>query len=76
MITMRMNMKRLVTVVLLFTIHCSLFTTTAQTVKNGSRWWDGKRLYTATVDDGGNVTMNGETRRLKDYVEEGAVVLE
>ena len=62
MITMRMNMKRLVTVVLLFTIHCSLFTTTAQTVKNGSRWWDGKRLYTATVDDGGNVTMNGESK--------------
>ena len=70
-----MNMKRLVTVVLLFTIHCScvptvasehsssaLFTTTAQTVKNGSRWWDGKRLYTATVDDGGNVTMNGESK--------------
>lgn len=32
----------------------------AQTVKNGSRWWDGKRLYTAIVDDGGNVTMNGD----------------
>ena len=46
---------------ILFTIHLSLFTATAQTIKNGSRWWDGERLYTATVDEAGNVKMNGES---------------
>ena len=45
----------------LFAIHCSLFTMQAQTIKNGSRWWDGQRLYTATVDQNGDVKMNGES---------------
>ena len=52
-------MKRLL--LLLFTIHCSLFTLQAQTIKNGSRWWDGQRLYTATVDQEGNARMEGES---------------
>ena len=52
-------MKRLL--ILLFTIHCSLFTLQAQTIKNGSRWWDGQWLYTATVDQEGNARMEGES---------------
>jgi len=31
----------------------------AQTIQNGSKWWDGAVLYTATVDGSGNVKMNG-----------------
>ena len=31
----------------------------AQTIKNGSKWWDGTVLYTATVDEFGAVYMNG-----------------
>lgn len=46
---------------LLFTIYLSLFTATAQTIKDGSHWWDGERLYTATVDEAGNVRMDGES---------------
>ena len=48
-------------IVTLFTIHCSLFTLNAQVIKNGSRWWDGERLYTATVNSEGNVRMDGES---------------
>ena len=33
----------------------------AQTIKDGSRWWDGGRLYTAQVDASGMVKMNGES---------------
>ena len=51
-------MKRLLTVIL-FTIICSLFTVSAQTIQNGSKWWDGSVLYTAKVDASGEVTMNG-----------------
>ena len=46
---------------ILFTIYLSLFTATAQTIKDGSHWWDGERLYTATVDEAGNVRMDGES---------------
>ena len=52
-------MKRLLFI--LFTIHCSLFTVHAQVIKNGSHWWDGLRLYTATVNEAGNVRMEGES---------------
>lgn len=31
----------------------------AQTIQNGSKWWDGSVLYTASVDASGEVTMNG-----------------
>ena len=31
----------------------------AQTIQNGSKWWDGSVLYTANVDNQGNVRMNG-----------------
>ena len=34
---------------------------TAQTIADGSKWWDGTRLYTAQVDEKGNVTMVGES---------------
>ena len=47
-------------VVILFTIHCSLFTS-SQTIKDGSKWWDGERLYVAIVDNEGNVRMEGES---------------
>lgn len=55
--------KQLLTrlIVTLFAIHCSLFTMQAQVIKNGSRWWDGQRLYTAIVDGEGNVRMEGES---------------
>ena len=56
-----MNYKLLRVIVLFFTIHCSLFTLNAQSIQNGSRWWDGKRLYTATIDDEGNIRMDGES---------------
>ena len=51
-------MKRLL--LILFTIHFSLFAS-AQQIKDGSRWWDGERLYVAIVDDAGNVRMEGES---------------
>ena len=54
-------MRMLRALVLLITIHCSLFTVSAQDIKDESRWWDGKRLYTATVDAEGNVRMDGES---------------
>jgi len=50
-------MKRLLFI--LFTIHCTLFTLNAQTIRSGSKWWDGSVLYTAKVDASGEVTMNG-----------------
>ena len=31
----------------------------AQTIKNGSKWWDGMVLYTATIDEFGAAHMNG-----------------
>ncbi len=31
----------------------------AQTIKNGSKWWDGTVLYTATIDEFGAAHMNG-----------------
>jgi len=39
----------------------TICSTQAQTIKDGSRWWDGVRLYTAQVDDSGNVRMDGES---------------
>ena len=50
-------MRRLLFI--LFTFHLSLFTSFAQTIQNGSKWWDGSVLYTAKVDASGEVTMNG-----------------
>ena len=41
---------------------CAICGVQAQTVKNGTRWWDGKALYTATVDKDGDVTMKGITQ--------------
>ena len=46
---------------LLFVV-CQLLLSTgvlSQTIKNGSQWWDGIRLYTATVDAAGNALMEG-----------------
>lgn len=50
--------------ILLFTIHCSLFTATAQTIKEGSGWWDGIRLYKAHIEESGVTTMRGESKDL------------
>jgi len=33
-------------------------------IANGSRWWDGQRLYTAQVDASGDVLMVGESENL------------
>ncbi|MBP5714681.1 MAG: YARHG domain-containing protein [Prevotella sp.] len=38
---------------------CALMGVQAQTIQNGSKWWDGSVLYTASVDASGEVTMNG-----------------
>ena len=57
MFTMRRNIR--VMVAILFTIHFSLFTISAQTIKSGQKFWNGMVLYTASVDDYGVVTMNG-----------------
>jgi len=47
--------------VVLFAFHCALGVSQAQVIKDGSRWWDGERLYTAYVDDAGDVRMEGES---------------
>lgn len=39
----------------------TICSTQAQTIQNGSKWWDGVRLYTATVDAKGDVRMDGES---------------
>jgi hypothetical protein len=39
-------------------------TMVAQTITEGSRWWNGERLYTAHVDGAGNITMDGESERM------------
>ena len=50
-------MKRLLTIITLcLFVLCGL---QAQTIQNGSKWWDGSVLYTASVDASGEVTMNG-----------------
>ena len=61
-------------VVILFTIHCSLFTS-SQTIKDGSKWWDGERLYVAIVDNEGNLVdeegnIFKKKDELKDYFDE------
>ena len=48
-------------IVVLFTLNLSVLVSYAQTIKDGSRWWDGERLYTAYVDDNGDVRMEGES---------------
>ncbi len=50
-------MKRLLTIMTL--CLCALCGLQAQTIQNGSQWWDGSVLYTASVDASGEVTMNG-----------------
>lgn len=58
-----MNMKKILmmAVMLVLAMTAAAPLATAQTIENGSRWWDGQRLYTATVDDDGNVRMDGES---------------
>lgn len=38
---------------------CALCGVQAQTIQNGSKWWDGSVLYTAAIDEYGCVHMNG-----------------
>ena len=53
--------KLLVTLLLiLFQLSCAL-NMTAQTIMDGSKWWDGMNLYTAQVDAAGDVRMVGES---------------
>jgi len=46
---------------LLMAVSAILFSISAvaQTITNGSKWWDGSVLYTAKVAASGEVTMNG-----------------
>ena len=55
------NMNKRLLISLLF-ISCNLLfsvSAMAQTIQNGSKWWDGSVLYTAQVAASGEVTMNG-----------------
>ena len=53
--------KLLVTLLLiLFQLSCAL-NMTAQTIMDGSKWWDGMNLYTAQVDATGDVRMVSES---------------
>ena len=53
--------KLLVTLLLiLFQLSCAL-NMTAQTIMDGSKWWDGMNLYIAQVDAAGDVRMVGES---------------
>jgi len=54
-------MRLLSTVLLLLGLSV---TAQAQTIENGSRWWDGIRLYTAEVDAVGDVRMVGESEKM------------
>ena len=38
---------------------CALCGVQAQTIQNGSKWWDGSVLYTATIEADGTVQMKG-----------------
>ena len=55
------KIKMIKVIVALVVCHFTLMTASAQTIANGSCWWDGERLYTATVDEEGNVRMDGES---------------
>ena len=56
---------------------CALTGVRAQVVKNGTKWWDGSVLYTATVDKDGDVVMRG-VNALDDHykfsLSKGAIV--
>jgi hypothetical protein len=56
-------MDRKLLIGLLLMSYCLLYSASAfsQTIANESRWWDGVRLYTATVDDEGNIRMDGDS---------------
>jgi len=45
-------------------LFLGILTAEAQTIQNGSTWWDGERLYTAEVDDAGDVRMVGESEKM------------
>ena len=49
-------MKRLL---MIFLCLCTLLSVQAQDISNGSKWWDGTDLYTATVRAGGVVYFQG-----------------
>ena len=50
-------MKKLMSMIVM--CLCTLMGMQAQTIKSGSKWWDGMVLYTATVDESGVVKMHG-----------------
>ena len=41
---------------------CAICGVQAQIVENGTKWWDGNALYTASVDQDGDVVMQGITQ--------------
>ena len=51
-----MNKKTLCMIVVCLCAFCGV---QAQTVRDGSKWWDGSELYTASVDSDGDIVMNG-----------------
>ena len=50
-------MRKILSIVVL--CLCVFIDIQAQTILNGSKWWDGSVLYTAKVAASGEVTMNG-----------------
>ena len=44
---------------MIFLCLCTLLSVQAQDISNGSKWWDGTDLYTATVRAGGVVYFQG-----------------
>ena len=55
-------MKKIFLLAMIFA-YCTQ-TMVAQTITEGSRWWNGERLYTAHVDGAGNITMDGESESM------------
>ena len=49
-------MKRSLMIILCL---CALLSVQAQNISNGSKWWSGSDLYTATVRAGGVVYFQG-----------------
>ena len=76
--------KYVLSLALCLCAFCSVQAQNAQVIQNGSRWWDGERLYTAQVDEAGDVKMEGESLEMggdafllkKDRTKEGRYTLE
>lgn len=61
----REDMKQMILAVVISL--CTFSGIQAQTIQNGSKWWDGTMLYTASVNNDGTVLMNGEGDDAVDF---------